>query len=164
MNAPFPKSEDYAANPESLKEVELLQSVIVEIRKARSQMQLPRHAEITLRTLDVSLLERHAQGLKDLCNVSNIQQGDKDGPSSTIVVGEQEIYIPLAGLIDLDAEKQRLDKEIAAASKDISFLDKRLNNPKYVSKAPAHLVEETRDKHAAALSKLESLKRARAEF
>ena len=76
----------------------------------------------------------------------------------------REIFIPLAGVIDLEAEKDRLDKELQSSDKDISFLEKRLANPKYVERAPAHLVQESRDKLAEAISKRESLRQARQEL
>ena len=75
--------------------------------------------------------------IDDLCNVTNIEEGDKNGPSVTIVISNQEIFIPLAGVIDLEAEKVRLDKELQTSDKDISFLEKRLAKPKYVERAPA---------------------------
>ena len=61
-------------------------------------------------------------------------------------------------------EKQRLHKELQSSNKDISFLEKRLSNPKYVAHAPQHLVQETRDKLAEAIAKRDALDQARQEL
>ena len=138
--------------------------MVTEVRRVRSEMQLAGKVELTLRSTDVDLLRRHSVGLDDLCNVTNIEEGDKNGPSVTIVISNQEIFIPLAGVIDLEAEKVRLDKELQTSDKDISFLEKRLANPKYVERAPAHLVQESRDKLAEAVAKRDALRQARQEL
>ena len=164
MCAKYPKETDFLENAQSLIEVEAIQQVITEVRRVRSEMQLAGKVELTLRSTNVDLLRRHAVGLDDLCHVTKIEEGDKNGPSVTIVVQGREIFIPLAGVIDLDAEKDRLDKEIQASDKDISFLEKRLANPKYVERAPVHLVQESKDKLAEAIAKRDSLCQARREL
>ncbi|MGH7353163.1 MAG: valine--tRNA ligase, partial [Candidatus Rokuibacteriota bacterium] len=65
------------------------------------------------------------------------------------VVGETEIYVALEGLVDLDAERQRLDKEIRRAEEAIGFTRAKLTRPEFVERAPAEVVEKEREKLAA---------------
>jgi valyl-tRNA synthetase len=69
--------------------------------------------------------------------------------------------IPLDGVVDLDAERERLDKEIAKVAKDVGALEGRLGNAGFVAKAPEKVVAGFREKLAAAKLKLEQLEQAR---
>ena len=60
-----------------------------------------------------------------------------------------EILVPMAGLIDKDAELMRLSKEIDKLQKDLDRIEGKLNNPKFVDKAPADVVEKEREKQSA---------------
>jgi hypothetical protein len=72
---------------------------------------------------------------------------EADAPESAIaLVGEMKILIPMAGLIDKDAELARLDKEIGKLRADIERIDKKLANPSFVDKAPAAVVQKERDR------------------
>jgi valyl-tRNA synthetase len=65
------------------------------------------------------------------------------------VVGETEIYIALEGLVDLEAERQRLDKEIRRAEEAIAFTRAKLARADFVERAPAGIVDKEREKLAA---------------
>ena len=69
--------------------------------------------------------------------------------SATSMVGQMEILVPMAGLIDKDAELMRLSKEIDKLQKDLDRIEGKLNNPKFVDKAPADVVEKEREKQSA---------------
>ena len=77
--------------------------------------------------------------------------------AATTVSGGVEIVIPLEGLVDLGAERVRIEKEIARVDKDIAFLEKKLSNERFVANAPEAVVQENRDKLEAAQSKLATL-------
>ena len=68
--------------------------------------------------------------------------------AAVLVVGETTAAIPLAGLIDLVAEKKRLEKEISAAQSDIGKMDAKLENPNFVSRAKPEAIEEARERKA----------------
>ncbi|MBQ1707397.1 MAG: hypothetical protein II033_06465, partial [Clostridia bacterium] len=57
---------------------------------------------------------------------------------------DAQIYLPMNELVDLDAEKARLEKELEKAKKDLGFFEKKLNNPGFVNNAPAAVVEKDR--------------------
>ncbi|UCD32463.1 MAG: hypothetical protein JSV38_00735, partial [Desulfobacterales bacterium] len=66
--------------------------------------------------------------------------------SATALVGEMKVLIPMEGLIDKDAEIQRLNKELDKQQKQYEQVEKKLDNPNFIDKAPAQVVEKERSK------------------
>ena len=163
MTAAFPQVSDFPQDDASLAQVAVLQETIVAVRRIRSEMEISPKVPLTLRMADPSSLAGHENGLRDLARVLAVVQGGRDGACATAVVQGQDVYIPLEGVIDIDAEKTRLDKEIARSEKDISGLQKRLN-PGFRAKAPEHVVAGFEEKLAAAEGRLARLRIARANF
>jgi valyl-tRNA synthetase len=159
--AAFPNAADFPEDPVSLAEVARLQEAIVAIRRIRAEMQLANKVHLTIRTADTAMLSRHAQALKDLAGVHSIEQGGRQGICATAVITGAELFLPLEGIIDIDAERARLEKGIDKATKDVGALERRLSNPRYVDRAPAHVVKETRDKLTDAQERLGKLESAR---
>jgi valyl-tRNA synthetase len=85
---------------------------------------------------------------------------EAQAPESAIaLVGSMKILIPMAGLIDKDAELKRLDKEITRLTDDVARTEAKLANPAFVDKAPAAVVDKERAKladHAAAIANLQA--------
>jgi valyl-tRNA synthetase len=119
---------------------------------------------MSLRLAKPELLIKHAQALGDLAKIESIEAGGRDGICATAVVRGQEIYIPLEGVIDVDAERSRLDKELAKSAKDVGSLEKRLGNQGFVARAPADVVAEFQTKLAGARDRQASLQEARAQL
>jgi valyl-tRNA synthetase len=90
-------------------------------------------------------------------------QADYDAPQGTpaAVTGFGEIYMPLEGLIDMDAEKARLDKEIEKVAKEVEKAGKKLSNPNFVDRAKPEVVAKERERLAEWEGKLEQLKTMR---
>jgi valyl-tRNA synthetase len=84
--------------------------------------------------------------------------------SAQIIVGGQTIAFPLEGAIDLDAEKTRLSKAIAAAEKDRDSLAARLSNPAFTERAKPEAVEKARSDHDARAAEAERLAAALARL
>ena len=78
--------------------------------------------------------------------------------SASAVVDGTEIYVPLEGIIDLDAERKRLDKEITRLQGLIDGIERKLTNPSFVEKAPREVVEKEREKQRNISSNMEKLK------
>ena len=161
MAASYPRAEEYPSDPDALAEVATLQAVIVEIRRLRADMELSPRLPLTLRTAQTASLTRNSDALRDLAGITAIEEGQRTGPCATFVVKGQEYYVPLEGVVDIAAERDRLAKVLDKVQKDIDGLAKRLNNPNFTDRAPAEVVEEVRTKHTAANDKLARLQQAR---
>ena len=164
MLANYPKASDFPSNPESLDQVKFLQDVIVEVRRIRAEMELGNKVELSLRSTDAAKLHGQEQGLKDLCTVTSLIVGGKEGVSSTFVVSGVTFFIPLEGVVDIEAEIARLNKKIEQVEKSIGRLKSRLSNKKYVDNAPAKIVQETRDSLSAEQDTHGKLLKARGEL
>jgi len=155
--------------------MEFVQQVITAVRTIRSEMNVPPSKAISIIARPVNAaqsgrLEQMADYLKKLANVGELTldaTATKPKGSATAVVEEMELFIPLEGLIDMDKEVERLEKEIASKAGFISGLKKKLNNGNFASRAPAKVVENERQKLSRAeesLAKLQkSLKSLKAE-
>jgi len=159
--AAFPVAADFPDDPGALEEVAHVQEAIVAIRRIKADMGLSPKVELSLRGADVTTLSKHAGAMRDLARVVDIAEGDRAGVCATAVVRGRELYIPLEGVIDIAAERARLDKELAKSDKDIGALTKRLGNTGFVAKAPAKVVEGFRVKLETARERRAALAAAR---
>ena len=156
-------------DPEADAELNWLIDVITNVRSVRSEMNVPAGAklpivvvgagEVTLRRLvaGTSLITRLAR-LEEISPQSTVP-----GESAQFVVGEATWALPLAGVIDIAAEKIRLEKEVGKLDAEISQIDKKLGNEQFVAKAPPEVIEEQKARREAAIERrhyiLEALKR-----
>ena len=76
------------------------------------------------------------------------------------MVDGTEIFVPLEGLIDLSAERQRLEKEIARLNQLVESIEKKLGNPQFVERAPKDVVQKEREKQANFRTSLEKLQQS----
>ena len=76
----------------------------------------------------------------------------------TIITNDAKVYIPMGDLIDFEAEKKRLEKELAAAQDKLDFINKKLNNPGFVNKAPEKVVAQNREDAAKLVEKIAQIK------
>ncbi|MFY0613990.1 MAG: valine--tRNA ligase, partial [Hyphomicrobiaceae bacterium] len=98
-------------------------------------------------TLERDRLERHEGTISRLARLSNVAFVDEaERGAAAIVFDDTTAALPLKGIIDLDAERQRLAKEIDKARSEIAKIDGKLANPKFVEKAPEAIVEENRER------------------
>jgi valyl-tRNA synthetase len=92
-------------------------------------------------------LTTHESAILRLARAEKVELADTAPKGSAqIIVGEATVCLPLAGVIDLGAEKARLEKEVGKLDADISKIEKKLSNPKFVEKAPADVVDGEREK------------------
>ena len=98
---------------------------------------------------DQRRLEQNETFLKSLAKIEAITwlaANDEAPLAATQLVGEMEVLVPMAGLIDKDAEIARLGKEVEKISKELQRLNGKLSNEKFISKAPADVVEKEKAK------------------
>ncbi|PIW29443.1 MAG: valine--tRNA ligase [Rhodobacterales bacterium CG15_BIG_FIL_POST_REV_8_21_14_020_59_13] len=167
--ADWPQPEGLA-NAAAQDEMNWLVSLITEIRKLRSEMNIPAKARPAGLAIsgDVALaerLKRHSALICQLARLDSIALADvaPEG-SAQIVVGETTYALPLEGVIDFDAERTRLDKEIGKTAGEISRLEKKLGNERFVANAPADVVDAERAKMADYAAQKAALEEARARL
>jgi len=154
--APWPAYDNELEAPDAVAGMELLMDVIRAVRNIRAEVNVPMGKKVELLIKPGSgeakeILERNKEYVQRFCNTSqlavdlSLAAPDK---AMTAVVSGAELYLPLAGLIDLDQEISRLEKELAALHGEVARIEKKLANPGFVSKAPAKVVEEEKAKLA----------------
>lgn len=161
VTAAYPKVEDFPSDPDALAKVATTQGVITAIRRLRADMEISPKVPLRLVGTDLHQVIGHADALRDLARVVGMEQIEMDGPSSTFVVHGQTYKVPLEGVVDIEAERSRLDKVIGKVEKDLQFLERKLNNTSFTERAPAHVVDEIREKADAAKNRCIELKAAR---
>jgi valyl-tRNA synthetase len=162
MISQWPDNSKIFPGKMAVKEMELTMSVITAIRTIRSEMTVPpsKKADVFIRASRGTLKE-HKELIIALAKIQNLiidENVEQPELSSSAVVGDLEIYVSLAGLIDIDKEKERLEKDIAAHEGRITAGLAKLNNPNFVSRAPEKVVEHERNKLAGYQETLALLK------
>ena len=118
------------------------------IRVRRNEMNVPpsRKAKVIIESAYGDTFESGAVFFKRLAYASEVEinVANVDPSAVTIITDDAKIYMPLGDLIDFEAERARLNKERDAVLKDIQFVENKLNNPGFVSKAPEKVVAEQR--------------------
>jgi valyl-tRNA synthetase len=164
MMAAWPKAEDFAQWIDDDAEHSMTEAfgVVSAIRSTRAQYRLsPRQdIRVVVKALgdDVPALAGLAELMKSLANVSDLTiaaDADKPAESSAALVGGCEVFCVLSGLVDFDAERARLSKQLDKLRKDAGKLDKKLSNQGYLTKAKPEVIEKDRAKAAELASKIE---------
>ena len=147
---PWPEKETNQNN-DIEKEMALLQEVVTAIRSIRSRMNVPpsKFSDLVVRCDDIqaTFLESHGDLLKSLARIGEMTLGasiEKPSQSATAVVVGMEIYILLGGLVDLDQEKERMEKRINEINRLITGINGKLSNDNFVKRAPEQVVEKER--------------------
>ena len=165
MLQPYPAYTAAAVDQAALDEVEWIKNFIVGIRQIRSGMDIKpgKPLPVLLQNgskKDKTLLETHQHYLQSLAKTESItwlSEKDEAPESAIALMGEMKILIPMAGLIDKDAELKRLNKETEKLSKAIKALEGKLANPGFTGKAPEAVVQKERDKLAEMQTALDNL-------
>jgi valyl-tRNA synthetase len=169
MVQPFVQFDEAKTNAQASGDIEWLKQVIVGVRNIRGEMDIApsKPLDVLLKNVSVEDARRLAATqavltkLARLGSVTVLDAGDKGPASATALVGEMEVMIPMAGLIDKAAELARIAKAVDKLSKDMARTEGKLNNQGFVAKAPEAVIAKERDKLAdmqMQLSKLEEQK------
>jgi valyl-tRNA synthetase len=169
--APWPQANRQAMNDEAERAFGLLQEVITRIRDARNQMNVEparRIPVIMAAGNQAAMLEAQAPLIEFLARTEKPQLYDqlaqKPEQSMSLLAESVEMYLPLAGLLNVGKELERLDKEIAQAQQEIARLQGKLANEAFVSKAKPEVVGKEREKLVAQEERIGKLKERRAEL
>ncbi|KUL97488.1 valyl-tRNA synthetase [Bosea sp. WAO] len=137
-------------------EIGFVVDLISDIRSVRSETNVPGGAQVPLVLVKPSAatraaVEAWAPMIERLARLSVIQFADAaPGQSAQIIVRGEIAALPLAGIIDLGAERTRLEKELAKLDQDIATVERKLGNADFMARAPEEIVEENRERKAAA--------------
>ena len=150
--AQWPMADARALDPEAEREIDWLIRLVSEIRAARTELNVPPGARLPMHVRDAhgdtqARLTRQASALARLARV-DAAEGEVSGGAAQVVVDEATFVLPLEGVIDLDAERQRLTKAIAAVEKERDALGGRLSNASFVERAKPEAVEKAKADHA----------------
>jgi valyl-tRNA synthetase len=164
MLQPFPQVEDNVSH-QAMQDMEWLKRVILTIRNIRGEMDLSPNKPLPLLLSNADSMargriENNQSFLSSLAKLESIEfiESDDDAPASmTALVDTLKLHIPMAGLIDKEAELQRLQKSIEKANKEWQRLNGKLSNDNFVSKAPEAVIAKEREKLAEAETTLKQL-------
>ena len=157
MLQPFPEFDAAKADELALADLEWIKQAIIAIRNVRAEMNLSpaKPLELLLRGASADAQRRVEQNLSFIQSLARLESitilsaGDKGPVSVTKLVEGAELLIPMAGLIDKDAELARLDKEMAKLDGEIASIEGKLSNEGFVARAPEAVVAKERDRLAA---------------
>ena len=160
MLQPYPISDESKIDNEAVQNTDWLMAVILGVRRIRGEMNIAPSKPLPVllqngSPQDAERLETNRVYLNRLARLETMTwlNADEVAPESAIaIVGEMQILIPIAGLIDKTAELARLDKEILKLQTELERIEVKLGNPSFVEKAPAAVLEKER----ARLAELQS--------
>lgn len=165
MLQPWPEPDDSLVNEEAEREMRWVMDFILGIRRIKGEMNISPGKPVPVLLANVSaederLLAANRPYLDFLARTGSVEilrPGETPPEAATALVGEMEVLIPLAGLIDKEAELKRLEKEIARLRQEVERAEKKLANPGFVDKAPEAVVNKEREKLDGARSALDKL-------
>ncbi len=145
----FCEENAYAAEEAAM---EKIMTAVRAIRNRRAEMNVPpsKKAKVYIATSYLTTFEVGGVFMQKLASASEVEVADSfelDG-AVCIVTADAKIYIPMGELVDFEAEKARLKKELAAVQKDLDFVNGKLSNENFVAKAPANVVAQQREQKA----------------
>ncbi|MEX9542238.1 class I tRNA ligase family protein, partial [Escherichia coli] len=169
MLQPFPEFNAEKVDELALSDLEWIKEAIIAVRNIRAEMNISpgKPLDVLLRSASQDAKRRVAENenfiksMARLASITVLADSEEAPVSVTKLVSGTELLIPMAGLIDKDAELARLDKELEKVIKEIDSIESKLANEGFVSRAPAAVVEKERERLAAnieAKGKLEAQK------
>jgi valyl-tRNA synthetase len=160
----FPRADDFATDAAAEAEIEWLKAVLSQLRRIRSEMNISPGKAIPLlfvngNASDRTRTSKFAAQIGFLARTDSqrwLEPGEAEPASAAAIVGELKLLIPLAGLIDLGAEKQRMEKEIKRIDGEIAKCSAKLAN--FGEKTPPAVVEQERQRLADFTTTLSALR------
>ncbi|MDK2749807.1 MAG: valine--tRNA ligase [Halomonas meridiana] len=156
MHQAWPEADESKIDEQATRDIEWLKGVIIAVRNIRAEMNIapgkPLDVLLTKgQPEDAERLEQNRRFLAKLAKLESVTwlANPEDAPlSATQLVGDMEVLVPMADLIDKDAELARLAKEIEKQDKLIGGIEKKLGNEGFIAKAPDAVIEKERGKLA----------------
>ena len=162
----YPRATDFAPDAAATAEIEWLKEVLTQVRRIRSEMGIAPGKAIPLLFANGNAGDR-ARTTKFAAQIAFLARtrsqrwlgaGEVEPAAAAAIIGELKLLIPLAGLIDLDAEKARLEKEIKRIGEEIAKCNGKLGTATFVANAPAAVVAQEKQRLADFTSTLTALR------
>ncbi|RJG10307.1 valine--tRNA ligase [Pseudomonas cavernicola] len=158
MLQPWPVANESRIDAAAEGDIEWVKALMLGLRQIRGEMNISMAKRINVVLSNVSAEDQRRLSanepllnkLAKLESVTVLAHGDEAPMSATALVGEMHVLVPMAGLIDKDAELARLDKEIQRLSQEVQRVGGKLNNASFVDKAPPEVIAKERAKLAEA--------------
>ena len=168
MISQWPEYSDALSFAAEEAEMERVMTAVRAIRNRRAEMNVPpsKKAKVFIATAHKATFEQGGVFMQRLASASEVEVADSfelDG-AVCIVTQDAKIYIPMGELVDFEAEKARLNKELEAVQKDLDFVNNKLSNENFVAKAPANVVAAQREAAAKYAEKIAMLKESIAKL
>jgi valyl-tRNA synthetase len=146
---PWPRSEGKYLDDQLEESLRQIQEVVTAVRSTRAELNVPpgKRSDLYVRVNDEAfarLLEDHIQYFRSLARVENLYCGTKVKKpplSASAVISGAEIFVPLEGLIDIEVEKSRLQKELTGLKTQMEKVSKKLANPDFLANAPSDVID-----------------------
>lgn len=166
MLMPYPVADEAKIDTQAENDIEWLKGVITGVRNIRGEMKIPPSRDLDVlfqhgSADDKARLEANANFLKKLAKLSSLtwlEANDEAPMAATQLVGKMEVLVPMAGLIDKDAELSRLQKELDRLTGEIKRVEGKLSNEKFVANAPEAVVAKEKEKIADSQAAYDKLK------
>jgi len=154
MLQPYPQADDIPADTDADAAIAWLKNVVVGVRNIRGEANINPGQAVNVVFQGGSESDRQLSAstetlLKRLAKIADIQWLEDDEqppPNALALVGELKVMVPLGGLIDVQAERKRLGKEVEKKEQELKRLEGKLDNENFVAKAPADVVAKERTK------------------
>ena len=159
----WPASGEFPSADNAAAEINWMIGLITAIRSARAEMNVPAGAKIRMIAVGADAegslrIDSNRELIVRLARLDEIHFAASSPRGAVQIVHEGAVYaLPLAGVIDIEAEKARLGKELDKCAREIEAIDKKMSNPNFVDKAPAEVVDENRERRTAFVERQEKL-------
>ena len=160
----YPTEANGVIDKEAEKKMKLVIDTVTGIRSIRGELNLPPSLELKaiIKTSDGAgnILKENIAYISKLAKTSSIDIGydvSKPEDAAFAIMPEMEIFIPLKGLLNVDAEIKRLSKEITKVEESLSVVKKKLSNREFINRAPKAVVEENRARHQEFAEKIQAI-------
>ena len=172
MLAPFPTYQADQVDATAMADLEWVKQVIVAVRNIRAELNIAPSKPLNALLRGVSYEDRirleanqtFFASLAKLETMTILLEGETAPMSSTQLVGNMELLIPMAGLIDVGAEIARIDKQLEKLGQEISRIEGKLSNEGFVAKAPAAVIDKEREKMTGLSRDIEKLNEQKTEL